>query len=314
VVNVQSNKDIGAKMKLLGLIFRLSRLIIGMIFVCSNGLLLASTGKVEYQARGSGKFEAQHYFSHVFKKGIRAQEGNFSISKTGLRVNNTYTFENGLPLEYSLTFDHYKLNDSSVVKLPSSLQSKGMNLGTKIPMPFLPKGRVFLGIDAGTSLQTANDHGFYSDSLRFNSRLTGIYRRGQDLIMAAGVMIRSGYDSRPVIPFIGFRYMLNERWTINALSMEPSVVYRLTDKTALKWLFSGYRDEFEVNGGTRDGQIVTISEFHAGISIEHDVTEDMRFQVSSGWAFNRKYEYSNNGGKIVPDDGILIGWSLKAAF
>ena len=293
------------------------RRVLGLCFVFSavffTSPLFASPMRPQ-GVQGFGKLRVQQNGAHVFKTDVQSQDGRFAISNAGLRLSNAYTFENRLSLDASLSVDHYVLRDSTAVGLPSSLQSKGFSVGTKIPMPFLQNGRLFLGLDAGPYFQTAREHDFSSDALRMKSRVYGIYRDREDFVFVAGVMVYSGYEDKTAMPFAGVRYVINERWTIHALSQEPFVEYQLTEKTAVKWLFGGFRDEFEVASGARKGDVVKINEFHAGMGLEHAFTTDARLQVSAGWSFNRKYEYMKTGGKVVPEDGVFIGWMMRAAF
>lgn len=253
---------------------------------------------------------------HVLSADVHAQEGRFSIGKTGLTLKKQYTFENGLPVEFSFLLDHYFLDDRTATDLPASLQSKGVNVGTKFPMPFVEGNRFFVGVDVGAYVQTAKSHGFYGDALRAKSLVYGIYRDSDQkrLILIAGVMARPGYDDSVVLPFAGFFYAINDQWSLNFLSNEPFIAYRLNEKTTVKWQFDGYHDEFDVMSGARKGDVVKISEFHAGMGVEYQMTEDVYVQLSGGWAFNREYEYIKNGGKVVPDDGFFVGYTLKTKF
>jgi len=266
--------------------------------------------------KGWSPWAVSQQTDYVFERKVHAQEGRFLIGRAGLSLKREYRFENGLPLEFFLGWDHFAIYDRTPVDLPASLQSKGLSIGTKIPMPFVEDKRFFLGLDAGSYFQTAKDHGFDRDAFRMKSRIYGIYREQEKarLILAAGVMVYSGYEDQTVLPFIGFKYDLNDRWSVNFLSNEPFIAYRMNDRTRWKWQLGGYRDEFEVVSGSRKGDVVKINEFHAAMGFEHDFLNGMRFEILGGWAFNRKYEYHKTAGKVVPEDGAFIGYAFKASF
>jgi len=286
-----------------------------MMFIFLSPLAVFSAPQF-YSAGSSGPLTVTQKTDYVFKTGVQSQDGHFFIGKTGLNLKKQYRLDNGLPLEFAVSLDHYVLQDRTTVDLPASLQSKGLSVGTKFPMPFVADDRIFLGLDAGPYFQTAKDHDFSSDAFRFKSRIYGIYKDkdNDQLIFAAGIMADSGYEDRVVTPFAGFTYIVNDRWSLNFLSNEPAVIYRMNDRMTWKGMFSIWRDEFEVVSGARKGDIVKMSEFHAGIGMEYQVSSGVSFQVSGGWAFNRKYEYLKNGGKVIPDDGFFLGYCLKAKF
>lgn len=292
-----------------GLFFSFSFLIF------SNPLFAASFTR-PFLSRSTEPLVVSQKLDYGFQDGVQSQAGEFSVARAGVNLKKQYKVKDVLPVEFSFALEHYMIHDDTSVDLPASLESKGASLGTKFPMPFVEDDRFFIGLDAGPYFQTAKNHDVDSDAFRFHSRVYGIYRDKKQgrLILAAGMMVYSGYEDRAILPFAGFQYAINDRWDLNFLSNEPFVAYHINEKTTWKWKFGGYHDEFEVISGARKGDVVKIDEFHTGMGIEHSISDDIRFEVSGGWAFNRKYEYLKGGGKVVPDNGVFIGYTLRAEF
>lgn len=251
---------------------------------------------------------------HVFKSDAESQEGDFTISRTFLGLKKECKCKNGLPIDFSFSLGHYYVKDGTAVDLPSSLQSKGMGLGTKMPMPFVGGDPFFIGLDLGGYFQSAKEHDFDSRSFRVKSRLYGIYKSNDKFVFVAGTMWRPGYEDQAVMPFAGLKYIMNDHWSFHFLSDEPSINYKFNEQMTIKCQFRWYRDEFEVVSGGRKGDIVKISEMHTGLGLDYDINDDISVQSDIGWAFARKYEYLKNGGKVVPEGSLFFGAKLNIKF
>ena len=250
---------------------------------------------------------------YVFETGVKAQSGDFSVGRTGISLKKEYRHSSGMPVDLTISVDQYFLHDETAVDLPASLQSKGLMLGTKIPMPFVQGEHFFLAVNSGLYFQSAGHHAFHSGTVRSKNRISGIYKK-EKLILAAGVMLQPDYEDSDVVPFAGFQYMMNDQWSFHFLSHEPYIAYRFNEQVTFRCTMGGYRDEFETAQGARKGDIVRISELHAGLGIDYVISDAVRLQADAGWAFARKYEYLKNGGKVVPDDGLFLGFALKMKF
>ncbi|MEW5894211.1 MAG: DUF6268 family outer membrane beta-barrel protein [Candidatus Omnitrophota bacterium] len=267
-----------------------------------------------FDVKSSDPWEATLKTEYTFETGVDSQDGDFSVGHSELGLKKEFKLENGLPVDFGIAMDHYTIHDDTPVDLPASLQSKGIILGAKMPMPFTTSDYLFMGVSMGAYLQSAGDHAFHSSAFRFKNRLYGIYKKDERFIFVMGVMANPDYEERAVRPFAGMQYLINDRWSIHFLSDDPFVAYRLSDRTTLKCQLSIINDEFEVVSGSRRGEIVNINEYHIGLGVEHEIKKDMNVQGTVGWATGRKYEYLKDGGKVVPEDGIFLGLSLNLGF
>lgn len=250
---------------------------------------------------------------YVEETDVDSQNGNFSVGKSSLSFKKEYKYSNGLPVDLTFSIDHYVIHDDTAVDLPASLQSKGVMVGTKLPMPFVKNKRFFIGVDSGAYFQSAKDHGFDSSTFRSKSRVFGIYKQGE-FVFVAGVRIQPEYEENGMMPFVGFQYILNDQWSFHFLSNEPYIAYHLNDRVTLMCKTGGYFDEFEVAEGGRKGEIVKVTEAHAGLGVAYEAGDNVSVEADIGWAFARKYEYLKNGGKITPDDGLYAGVTFKLKF
>ena len=206
------------------------------------------------------------------------------------------------------------IDDGTSVDLPASLQSKGLNIGTKFPMPYVDSEEWFVGVDLGVYFQAAKSHALHSSAFRSKNKIYGIYKKTDDFIIVAGAEFRPDYEDQSVLPFVGFKYVVNDQWQFNFLSNQPYIAYQMNERTTWKLNLGGYLDEFEVMNGGRKGDIVKIREFHIGLGLDYKITDDIQFQPCIGWALGRQYEYLKNGGKVVPEDSLFVGYKVKIIF
>ncbi len=252
----------------------------------------------------------------AIKSNVADSDGEFSSAEYRLNVEKEYIILDRLPLTTALSIRHIQINNTSTIDLPSSLETKNIYTRFFIPMPLVDDDRYYLGIDLAPGYNTASGHGFESDAFRFNFGTSIIYRNKKKLMIVAGIMFRLQYDNS-VIPFIGFKYKVNNRLDLNFLSLNPNISYKLNDKSRVLFELNILANEFEITKGNRHGQILRAYGFDAGIGYEHKISEDFTGKLSIGSTLDRRFEYLVNGHKgdrIKPKNSIYIGYNLKKKF
>ncbi len=285
---------------------------LGMVCVMAGGAHAAIFGMIKLDS--SKPWEMKHFTSYAFARDARAQAGDFSVAVTSLKMVKECKFDNGMPLDIGVDFNHYLLGDATAVDLPSSLQSKGLTAGVKFPMPFVEGDVWFMGVSTGAYFQTVKDYAFPSSTFRSKNRVYGIYKPSDDLIIVGGVGYNTDYEDQDLVPLIGIKYQFNERWALNALSLNPNLSYQVNEKTELRLEGMIYSDEFEVTEGARKGDIVSISDYRVGLGVTHEFSEGLKAGLSAGLSLGGTYEYLQNGGKVAVDDGIYVAYNVSWKF
>ncbi|HSA31559.1 MAG TPA: DUF6268 family outer membrane beta-barrel protein [Candidatus Omnitrophota bacterium] len=266
------------------------------------------------QADEARSWKLHQSTSYAFERDARSQSGGLSVGITSFKLDKEYKFDNGMPLDLGIDIDHYMIHDTTAADLPPSLQSKGVTAGIKIPMPFTENEQWYMGLSTGAYFQTAGNHAFPSSSFRSKNRVYGIYKPSDALILVAGVGYNPDYEDNTVLPFLGIKYRFNERWTLRALSTQPSLAYQMNDKTELRLEGSIHTDEFEVNDGVRKGDIVKVSDYRVGLGASYQFNEDWKLSSGAGLALGGQYEYLQNGGKVALDRGFYLSYALTWKF
>ncbi|MFP4473042.1 MAG: hypothetical protein ACLFPX_04120 [Candidatus Omnitrophota bacterium] len=268
-----------------------------------------------FSVDATAPWQIRHKTYHTLESDVESQGGKFAITETALLLKKEYKIEKRLPVELGWSIKNFAVEDSSPVDLPASLQSKGMTLGAKFPIPYVKHPNFFLGVDAGAFFQTAKDHAFHSAAFRSKNRIYAIYRPEDRLTAVAGVMYRLDYEDGSLMPILGLKYEFNDHWSLNLLSDEPFIAYEVNDRTRWKLEFGGLGDEFEVTEGPRQGDIVKTGGVRLGLGLEHKLHQNVALTASVGWSFNRKYEYLTGArGKVVPEDALYAGYRVAINF
>ncbi|MFH1459987.1 MAG: DUF6268 family outer membrane beta-barrel protein [Candidatus Omnitrophota bacterium] len=243
-------------------------------------------------------------------KGINGEVGlkDFSFS-----LNKESFLYQDWPVNTGFSFNRYFINNSSSFYLPDTLESKSINLGAYLPLPYANNQDLFLKINFIPIWNTAEEHDFNSDVFRFNSVYFLGYRSSDDFILAVGIISQPEYDN-PLIPFVGVFYRMDEKISFNFLSPNPSINYSLTKNIDAFLEFGFLGDEFEIAGGEYQGDILSVSNYFMGIGTETKITKDIKLKLSFGEVFWQEYEYLKRQTYISVADSGYFSCRLKGRF
>lgn len=249
---------------------------------------------------------------HIYSSGIEATGGEIGITSTNFGLGSKFKVAGQLPVEILLNIGHKDIDTDSPVDLPSHLEARRLKLAFKFPAPFVPDDRFFIGFDILPTLNT-DGWGWEPGAFRIPFRSYLIFKENDDFILVGGMTVRPEYE-RQVIPLVGLIYRPNDRLAFNLASDDPNISYKLTDATLLRWEFQYAFDEYEVTRGAQEGVVLRYQEISSGFGIEHQLNEAFKGIVSVGGVFNRQLEYSDEVGKVAPDNGFYTSVRLTASF
>ncbi len=275
-------------------------------------VFLISLSSISF-AGEQNSFFVSYKARYIKQSDVKNRSGDFSLGRTCVSFKNSYELFDTIPVDVGIGLKQFIVNDDSDVDLPNTLQSRDIRLGIRFPASFLKMERLFMGLDLLPSWSSAGDHDFASEAFRFNFAGSLIFRESEKFIVACGVWVRPEYRNK-LVPFCGLIYRPNDKLLFNFLSSEPSVSYKMTDKTKIMLELSFLASEFEVTQGTRNGEIVRISDLEAGVGLEHAFNEFFKGALSIGFAFDQKYEYYSAEEKVSPEDSLYAGYRFDLRF
>jgi len=268
---------------------------------------------IEIFAQGKNSFSINNKTRLIKASEAENSSGKFSLNRTSLSLNSTYLLCDTLPVDLGFKIVHFSVDDNSAVGLPKTLQEKAVNLGVRFPAPFTKSKNTFMGLNVMPSWSSAGKHDFNDENFQVNFIASLIYRESNDFIIAYGMWLRPEYGN-VVLPFLGIFYRATDRLTFNVISAQPSISYKISDKTKALIEFDFLSHEFEVAQGYRKQETVRISDWEVGLGLEHDFSKTVRGLVSIGWVFEQKYEYLNSEKAVSPEDSLYAGYKISIKF
>ena len=250
--------------------------------------------------------------SYTFKSDVNDQPGTFQESLWSIRLGYHHIMANGMPLDIKIGGNHYFFKETTSVDIPEKAKARGAWISSRFPIPSMDQ-RFLFGLELNPVFQNAKGAKFDTDAFRFNFSPTFIFKRDKDFEFVIGAKIRPRYD-KVVLPIIGFNYQATDKLSFNLVSDEPSIDYKITDKTKLFWGFNYLLDEFEVTAGSLDGSILEVQNFTTGAGIEHQFNNHFVIRSEVGGVFDRIIKYQDDNGKLVPKPGVYFKLSLDAHF
>ncbi|OGX19404.1 MAG: hypothetical protein A2Y04_00425 [Omnitrophica WOR_2 bacterium GWC2_45_7] len=249
---------------------------------------------------------------HIFSSDIDATASDISMTETEFKYAHEFKAGGVLPIEYSFHFGHIDIEDDDPLDLPSHLESRSLGLGVKLPAPLLDQDKFFVGLDIFPTLNT-DAWRWESSAFRLPFRSYLIYKESDDFILVGGVSVRPEYDTT-VLPVLGVIYKPNDRLSFNLASENPNITYKFNDTTNLIWEFDYKLDEYEVRRSGQQGVVLEYRETSAGFGVEHAFNENVSGLLTVGGVFNRRLEYKDDVGKVIPDSGFYVNAKFTASF
>lgn len=136
-------------------------------------------------------------------------------------------------------------------------------------------------------------------------------------IGATSAFLRTDY---PVLPLAGIVWRPNKQWTLNFVPPDPRIIYSPNDK----WAFYGggqitgwsFRtDRHDGNFPQKlNGAAVDYTEYRGGAGFSYSPTDQISFDVTGGWVFERNFNFGRAEKKYSADGAPYVRLSMKAEF
>ena len=140
-------------------------------------------------------------------------------------------------------------------------------------------------------------------------------------VVAVAGVVYSALRSYQVIPVIGLRWIISDRWTLFAIPPEPRLIYHASD--TLSFWAGG-----ELTGGSfktddrrlktdreLSGGVVTYSDWRVGAGGTWFPSPDLAVDFGAGYSIRREFDYHRAGKEFRTDDGApFVKISVTASF
>lgn len=249
---------------------------------------------------------------HIYDSDIDATGSELGMSDTNFSYGLEFELDNGLPIEMGLNVGHIDIDENDPEELPSHLEYRSFVLGTKFPAFFMNDDRYFMGINI---IPTFNTDGYSWESSAFRLPVTTymIFKESEDLIIILGVLIRTDFEGATV-PFLGFIYNPTDYISFNFTSQNPTISFKVNEKTTVFCELEFNFQEFEVTRNAQKNVVLSYNDFSAGIGAEHKFSESWKAKASVGGVFARRFEFEDSLGKVTPGPGLYAAFSLNGSF
>jgi hypothetical protein len=282
--------------------------IIGISIIYFGLMLLLAGATTADDASDTFTFGSRN----ISSSDVDATSGDITVTETNFSTTHAFKAFGELPVEYSLNVGHIDINDDVPVDLPSHLESRSLGVGVKFPAPFIEDDRYFMGLDIYPTFNT-DGYTWNSGAFRIPFRTYLIYKESEEFILVGGVSVRPDYDVEAV-PILGLIYKPNERLSFNFASDDPNIAYKFNEATTAVWEFNFTLEEYEVTRESQDGVVLKYQDVSTGIGLQHKFNENLQASISVGGVFNRRLEYKDDVGKVVPDASVYTEFKLTASF
>lgn len=247
------------------------------------------------------------------KSDIHSQPGHIAMGKANIRIKKRFMVANDLTLDVAIGGNHYLIDDKSPMDLPDSFKSRGLHLATLLPLD-----EVFsIGVGINPSFQTAGTMDFSTNGFRLRSHLYLNIKQDETLTIKLGATYRQDYEAQ-VFPYIGLAYQATDKLAFLINSDESSIAsrinYALTDANTVFTRADYELDEFVINRGARKNTVIRYQDIVVGVGLEHRFCKYFTATINGGGVLNRKIDYTNGDGKILPKTSPYVGIDARVSF
>lgn len=142
--------------------------------------------------------------------------------------------------------------------------------------------------------------------------------KGNSFFLVAGVSY-TGFGNYPVLPVVGFKWIISPEWTLSAYLPEPKLIYSPNDTISF-WaggeLTGGSYRTGEHSGGPDkiDHALVNYVELRAGGGVHYQVCSGFKIEAAAGYVFSRRFDYYRAGDAYGLEGAPYVKLGARAEF
>lgn len=262
------------------------------------------------------EFEASYNASAGARTNLNGvRNGDVSEQNASVKYVFSYIVPERPIVRLGFNYDRFDFGFTGPARIPSTLQS--LNFITGIDLKLWD---VLIRVEA--------QPGFYGDSQVFNASDFNIplvlgcaYVVNKNFQWIAGVSYNPNRNN-PVWGGIGFRWRIDDRWTLNVAPPNPRLEFKATDDLTLfaggQILNSSFRVNENLGGGRGrafNGAIVVMTEIRTGAGATWKFAPKGSFEVELGYVAYREFDYYKVNDNFETKSGSIYGQAgIKLSF
>jgi opacity protein-like surface antigen len=270
----------------------------------SSSVTVTHEVDLDYSYAGEGEMEIG-----------RDESGDVSEQSFLIRYVAVLQLEEWPLLRFGAEWRHYSFDLPANAVLPNTLQSVSLVIGADVQI-----SDWLIRIEAQPGLY--GDNHLSDDDFNVPFVIGGFYLYNTDLQFVIGMSVDLNRDY-PVLPAIGVRWKIAERWLLNGILPRPRLEYELNDKLTLyagaEFRSGSYRvdDSF---GSSHDqprlnSAWVEYTEVRAGGGVSWKVTDEITADAEVGALIYREFDFHRAGPSLENDGSAPYGQiAIRARF
>ena len=263
------------------------------------------------------RLTSSYVFESDFERGDDAEGDAFSTDfEFGYRIPMSLGWPNrddgAWYLRLGARYLRFDFDNEGGLPLPNTLQG----IAGVVALEYLVKGRRVILFEALPGVYF--EHDIRSDAFDVPIKAAMPIEINDSFAFIVGVSY-VGMRSYPLLPIVGFNWRINDHWTVRAIPPDPRIIY--TPRDDLNFWIGGelaggaFRTDSRNQGpGKLDNAVVTYSDWRVGAGVTCRC-DDLTFELSAGYSFNRKFDYHRAEEGFETDEGApYAAMELTLAF
>jgi hypothetical protein len=246
--------------------------------------------------------ELDTYLKYIPSRKDKTNSGSISIVQSAAEYSHDLKIKDTLPLQLGVETKYTGINNTTKLKLPSSLTFAAF--GAEVTLPFFTLKDNYFRINIAPSL-FGSRWNFRASSFRLLQQYFIISQPNEYLTLLLGVAVFPDFEDK-VLPLFGFIWEPNDKISFNIIPKNPNITYSLNKR--LEFFLEGDIDlgEYEVDRGEEKNLVLKYSQTIAGLGFRYNINKNTQFLFSTGGVFNRSLEYRDGSGKVSIKNGAYI--------
>lgn len=260
--------------------------------------------------------------SYTFNGRLRRGEGRQSV------WHNEFKFGERIPLhlfswpnrecgEWFLRlgadYERFDFDTRNETRLPNVLQS----IAGVIALEYLVRGQAAILIESRPGVYFQQD--ITGETFDAPTDIAAAFEIKPDKLYFVGGVSLSLLRSYHVLPILGVKWFINDKWILNAVVPQPRLIYNQSDRLQL-WLGGelvggAYKtDNRFVQPQKLSGAVVNYTEYRVGAGLTYSV-KPFTFELGGGYTIQREFEYRRARESFITSGGApFIKAEISAAF
>lgn len=246
--------------------------------------------------------ELDTYVKYIPSRGDKAGTGSVSIVQAAAEYSYDLKLGGKLPVQLGIGTKYTGINNTTKVKLPSSLTFA--IFGAEVTLPLFNLENNYFRINIEPSL-FGSKWNFRSSSFRLLQQYFIISQPNEYLTLLLGVAVFPDFEDE-VWPVLGFIWRPNDKLSLNIIPKNSNITYSVNEK--LDFFFEWDIDfgEYEVDRGDAKNVVLKYNQTVAGLGFQYNINKNIQFLFSTGGVFDRSLEYRDDSGKVSIKNGAYL--------